>query len=265
MSDKVPPIQEPGWGRSIQELRPDLVMDHTKQMQELRRGEAMRDGIGRPSPEAKALRAEIDLLMSQCCMPPPGMSWEEMAKATLAQRPAPVPNVTKWSTRLEGGCPTCVVKHLGQALIASEKVEHLRPTSPSRVLLCRAIILAEEARTGYTGHWYLAQACVAEAELQLVGEGRATLRKCRLSGGPGEFLGRLVQWTLESGYDHSDAATAWAHIAEAIAELPRGDSDNRGALLALESVPWPDINDKFVPEVSRILRDVVELYELGAK
>jgi hypothetical protein len=57
----------------------------------------------------------------------------------------------------------------------------------------------------------------------------------------------------------------WAHIEEAIAELPHCDSENRIALENLYDMPWPMIDEKFVPEVSRILKNVVATYELEGK
>ena len=172
-------------------------------------------------------------------------------------------DAVKWSTRLDGGCPACVAKHLGQAiLLAGDHLDGMRPTTPENLLLNRAIILLQEARAGYAGHVPLARACVTEAEQSIAGNSWEDLRTARLEKRPEVFSFKLHRWIVEHHVPTSGATRAWAHVAEAFAELPRGDYDNRAALRALEMKPWPDIDDVFVPEVSRILKNVGELYEL---
>ena len=181
--------------------------------------------------------------------------------------------VKKWSTRLESGCPACVAKHLSQAILQLEMLEYPGLGVPGiATLLMRAVILNDEATFGYAGHKWLAMGCLAEAEHLLLREGivvdAQALRHIRLLFTPGGTKGSLYfalrdEFLSKQNWRNPETearAFARAHLQEAHDELPRSDSENRGKIEALFTVPFPDINDFLVPELSRILKSVTELY-----
>ena len=185
-------------------------------------------------------------------------------------------SLQKWSTRLEGGCPACVVKHLSQAILLVEMLhrENQDDLLPARtdVYLARAVILDEESRAGYSGHKFLAAGCMAQAESLLRRENFQSpadlVRGVRLEYTEGKIstLDHALQdrvfslMPIPRTRPERLKAIAWAHLVEALAELPACDFDNRKAINAVYG-GMPGV----VAEVSRILKSVVELYELGAK
>ena len=191
-----------------------------------------------------------------------------------AQEVAPIISVipTKWSTRLEGGCPACVAKHLSQVILLVEfHQKHQDDMMPSQVdvYLARSVILDEEARAGYRGHKLHAAGCMALAESLLRREnfqGPADIiRELRLEYTAGKIstltfaLWGKVYPLMPNPRTAPELvkAVAWAHLSEALAELPACDFENRKAInMVLGGTPGT------VSEVSRILKSVVETYEL---
>ena len=186
--------------------------------------------------------------------------------------PVQVPGETKWSTRLEGGCPACAAKHLAQSIVLAETglVGYGRDAD-SHVWLWRAFILDHESRHGYPGHKWLAIGCLANAEVCFGQHMAEIVREKRLyytnSRSPG-LLETIFEPVLKDHLDFTGSSisrarmktfTFWAHIEEAMAELPAVDDENRNLLEALRDGPIA----KIVPEVSRILKNVVETYALG--
>lgn len=169
----------------------------------------------------------------------------------------------KWSTRLDGGCPACVAKHLSQAILSFESEPNCSRPEPSDhvILLCRAIILDREAASGYTGHQWLAAGCIAEAETLLLQNDPAIakLRDVRLRYVSGSEQRGSLRQGIESAFGKVDDpwAFGWAHVREASAELPASDAENRGILSNLPA-------ERRVQEISRCLKNVVELYSMEA-
>ena len=171
---------------------------------------------------------------------------------------------TKWSTRLEGGCPACVAKHLSQAITLADRYMISGNSEDPQVWIQRAVILDHESRHGYPGHKRLAIGCLANAEMRSVAFQARQIREARLSYEKDNLSGLVIATEAcgKVGDTIGRSTVVWAHIEEAIAELPHADGENRLALQNLYDIPWPAIDEKFVPEVSRILKNVVEIYEL---
>ena len=184
--------------------------------------------------------------------------------AEVTQGGIPAVQVEKWSTRLEGGCPACAAKHLSQAIVLADRdMISGHPNDPF-VWLSRALILDQESRFGYPGHRFLAIGCLANAEKWSRSHLARLIRDARVAYNKGGSLPHLLlQVKPDGGQPHEDSVMVWAHIEEAIAELPPGD-ENRTDLRNHYDLPWPRINEKFVPTVTGILKNVVETYELGA-
>lgn len=211
--------------------------------------------------------------MSEFNMKPPAWAVGEVPPVQVAQSFAPyAPKEgvkaqeiapTKWSTRLDGGCPACVAKHLAQAILLLEEVGKLEMRSGTvLVMALRAVILDHESRNGYPGHKWLAAGMLANAEMEALSTGLSgRIREIRL-----DYVASGASPLADSVYDlikvsvsQRREAMALAHIWEAIAELPVTDAENREALRRVGCLLS---DDPVVPEVSRILKAVVETYAL---
>ncbi len=197
-----------------------------------------------------------------------GVSWRDMHPEVASEQTTPA---TKWSTRLEGGCPACVAKHLGQAILQLEQITNraFNPDERAFMFAAKALILNDEALLGYPGHKWLAAASIAGMEALILptnaaaAEGVRELRLLYLADKVGchdlqyRLGAALGRWRPVETSDLSDIlsrARGWANLSEALAELPKDDIDNRRDLTAAFSEPDP------VPSASRVLKNVVETY-----
>ncbi len=181
---------------------------------------------------------------------------------------------TERSTRAKGGCPACSAKHLSQAIVLGETgVLSINEGLDTEVWLCRALILDHESRNGYLGHRWLAIGCLANAEVCGTKLQATAIREVRLRYAKGPEAGRLETLLLPVMRDHFSfsgsridrllwkSCTFWAHIEEAIAEIPAGDFTLRDSLDSLRDMP----RGKWVTEATRILESVIETYCLEAR
>jgi len=163
--------------------------------------------------------------------------------------------VTKWSTRLDDGCPSCVTKHLAQAIeLFGNADDAVRRTAT--ILVHRAAILLHEAQHGYPGHRYHAIGCLAEAEGYFADA--AELRKVRIAVAEDLGLHELKDYCKDFHPFGGDADEAWAHVSEAFRELPSSDKQNREELRAL--MFGSERRAEVVQKLTEVLKNVVDTY-----
>jgi len=169
--------------------------------------------------------------------------------------------VTKWSTRLDDGCPSCVTKHLAQAIELLGNSDSAGWCTGA-VLMNRAAILLREARHGYPGHRYHAIGCLAEAELYFVADAEE-IRRIRIAVAKDLGVSDLVTYCGAFSLSDVDlfgdkADKAWAHVSEALRELPSSDQENRGALKDLLSGNAEPAD--VIMRLTKVLKNVVDTY-----
>lgn len=177
--------------------------------------------------------------------------------------------MTKWSTRLEGGCPACSVKHLSNALVILEQdpQPNSEPLLSFQVEAARASILAVEAELGYPGHRYLACGILSILEQGFIVRGekeRAELvRIHRLDYAAGKHVcwDTLVIYLANEDRRTARNAYAGAELMEAMLELPSVDTINREKIRKVLPAAWPD-NPELVKSITECLKAVVDTYEL---
>ena len=165
--------------------------------------------------------------------------------------------VTKWSTRLEDGCPSCVTKHLAQAIeLFGNADDAVRRTAT--ILVHRAAILLHEAQHGYPGHRYHAIGCLAEAEGYFPAADAVELRKVRIAVAKDLGLRDLGAYCGDFQPFGGDADEAWAHVSEAFMELPSSDEQNRDELRAL--MFGSESRAEVIQKLTKVLKNVVDTY-----
>ncbi len=167
--------------------------------------------------------------------------------------------VTKWSTRLDDGCASCVTKHLAQAIELFGNSTPARPRTAD-ILYRRAAILLHEAQHGYPGHRYHAIGCLAEAENYVSSDEARSIRRVRIAVA-GDLGVRDLETYCEDVLDlerGGDVAEAWAHVSEAFMELPEADTENRDALrrLLIDCGPGAEL----IQKLTKVLKNVADTY-----
>lgn len=167
--------------------------------------------------------------------------------------------ITKWSTRLEDGCASCVTKHLAQAIELFGNSAAIKP-HVADVLYRRAAILLHEAQHGYPGHRYHAIGCLAEAENYVSPDEARSIRRVRIEVARDLGVGELKTYCddvleIERG---GNVAEAWAHVSEAFMELPEADTENRDALRQLLIDYGPA--EGLVQKLAKVLKNVADTY-----